>query len=135
MKQFTLIATCLALAASDAHADGCGRSRDYLLADLGGDLALPPQAYDDLFKKCLATASMSNVKEAYILRDGAIAVVAKQDNMAATAATLSQFCDTYPRATLHFLTQKEQRDIGSIANVVRIKSTSSTSCQKIKGLS
>jgi hypothetical protein len=135
MKQLVLIAVGLALVANGARAEGCGKSRDYLLADLGGDLALPPQAYDDLFKKCLATTAMSNVKQAYILRDGAIAVIAKQDNVAATAATLSQFCDTYPRATLHFLTQKEQRDVGSIANIVRIKSTSSTPCQKIKGLS
>jgi uncharacterized membrane protein YcaP (DUF421 family) len=78
---------------------------------------------------------MSNVKRAFILRDGAIAVLPKQNNVAATAATLSQFCDTYPRATLHFLTEKEQRDIGSIGLIVRVKSTSSTPCQKIKGLS
>ena len=115
--------------------EGCGKSRDYLLADLGGELTMPPQAYDDLFKKCLATAAMSNVKEAFILRDGAIAVLPKQNNVVATAATLSQFCDTYPRATLHFLTEKEQRDVGSIGAIVRIKSTSSTPCQQIKGLS
>jgi hypothetical protein len=134
MKQLILIAMVL-IFTSSARAESCGKSRDYLLSDLGGELNMPPQAYDDLFKKCLATAAMSNVKEAFILRDGAIAVLPKQNNVAATAATLSQFCDTYPRATLHFLTEKERRDIGSIGIIVRIKSTSSTPCQKIKGLS
>jgi hypothetical protein len=133
MKQLILVFTLLVLASS-ARAEGCGESRDYLLSDLGGELTMPPQAYTDLFRECLATAAMSNVKAAFILRDGAIAVLPKQNNVAATAATLSQFCDTYPRATLHFLTEKEQRDIGSIGIVVRIKSTSSTPCQKIKGL-
>ncbi len=134
MKQLILIAAFLVFA-SGAHAEGCGRSRDYLLSDLGGQLTMPPQAYNDLFKKCLMTATMSNVKEAFILRDGAIAVVPKQNDVAATAATLSHFCDTYPRATLHFFTAKEMSDIGSIGKIVRIKSTSSTPCQKIKGLS
>ena len=134
MKQLILIAMLLVLA-SGAHAEGCSKSRDYLLSDLGGELTMPPQAYEDLFKKCLATAAMSNVKEAFILRDGAIAVIPKQNNVAATAATLSHFCDTYPRATLHFLTEKERRDTGSIGTIVRIKSTSSTPCEKIKGLS
>ena len=134
MKQLILTAMILVFA-SGAHAEGCGQSRDYLLSDLGGELTMPPQAYADLFRQCLATAAMSNVKAAFILRDGAIAVLPKQNNVAATAATLSQFCDTYPRATLHFLTEKEQHDIGSIGMIVRIKSTSSTPCQKIKGLS
>lgn len=134
MKQLILIAAFLVLA-SGAQAEGCGRSRDYLLSDLGGELTMPPQAYEDLFKKCLVTTTMSNVKEAFILRDGAIAVVPKQNDVAATAATLSHFCDTYPRATLHFFTKKEMSDIGSIGKIVRIKSTSSTPCQKIKGLS
>jgi hypothetical protein len=135
MKQLALIAVLLALAVTAARADNCGKSREYLLGSLGGDLALPPQAYEDLFKKCMAAATMTNVKDAYILRDGGIAVIAKQDSVAATAATLSQFCDAYPRATLHFLTRKELLQIGSIVSVVRISSTSSTSCEKITGIS
>ncbi len=135
MKQLALIAIFLVLAATAARAENCGKSREYLLGNLGGDLTLPPQAYEDLFKKCMATAAMSNVKDAYILKDGGIAVVAKQDNVAATAATLSQFCDAFPRATLHFLTRKELLQIRSIVSVVKISSTSSTSCQKIKGIS
>ena len=80
------------------------------------------------------TAAMTNVKDAYMLKDGGIAVIPKQDTVAATAATLSQFCEAYPRATLHFLTKRERTDDKSVAEIIRIPSTSSTSCQKIKGL-
>src|ERR1700733_6214276 len=103
MKRFALIASFLALAAGTARADNCGKSREYLLGGLGGDLALPPQAYENLFKICIAASAMANVKNAYILNDGGIAVIPKQDNVAATAATLSQFCDGNPKATLRFL--------------------------------
>jgi hypothetical protein len=135
MRRLALIAVFLALAAGSARAENCGRSREYLLGSLGGDLTLPPKAYDDLFKVCMATAAMANVKDAYILKDGGIAVIPKQDSLPATAATLSQFCDAYPRATLHFLTRKELLDVKSITSVIRISSTSSTPCQKIKGIS
>ena len=133
--RIAFIAIFLALAAGSARADNCGKSRDYLFANLNGDLTLPPKAYEDLFKICMAAAAMSNVKDAYILKDGGIAVIAKQDSVAATAATLSQFCDDYPKATLHFLTRKELLQIKSVMSVVKIPSTSSTSCQKIKGMS
>ena len=134
MKHLALIALLLALAVNNARAENCGRSREYLLGNLSGELALPPKAYDDLFRTCMAAATMANVKDAYILRDGGIAVIPKQDNVAATAATLSQFCDSYPKSTLHFLTRKEMLQVKSIANVIRISSTSSTPCQKIKGI-
>ena len=134
MKRLALIAVFLAFAANGAQAENCGRSREYLLGNLAGDLTLPPRAYEDLFRTCLATAAMANVKDAFILKDGAIAVIAKQDSVAATAATLSQFCDAYPKATLHFLTRKELLQVKSIANVMKISATSSTSCQKIKGI-
>jgi hypothetical protein len=135
MKQLVLIAVFLAAAISHARAENCGKSREYLLGNFSGDLAKSPQAYEDLFKICMTTATMANVKDAYILKDGGIAVVPKQDNVAATAATLSQFCDAYPKATLHFLTHKELLQVKSIANVIKISSTSSTPCQKIKGIS
>jgi hypothetical protein len=135
MMRIALIAIFLAFGAGSAQAENCGKSRDYLFANLSGDLTLPPKTYEDLFKVCMAAAAMSNVKDAYILKDGSIAVIAKQDSVAATATTLSQFCDAYPKATLHFLTKKELLQIKSIASVVKIPSTSSTSCQKIKGIS
>jgi hypothetical protein len=133
MKRLALIAVFLALAVNSARAEHCGKSREYLLGNLSGDLPLPPQAYEDLFKTCLATAAMANVKDAYILKDGGIAVIAKQDSVPATAATLSQFCDAYPRSTLHFLTHKELLEVKSIVMIIKLSSTSSTSCQKIKG--
>ena len=133
LKQLAPNAVFLAFASNAARAENCGKSREYLLGNLSGHLALPPRAYEDLFKTCLAAAAMANVKDAYILKDGGIAVVAKQDSVAATAATLSQFCDANPQATLHFLTRKELLQIKSIANVIKISSTSSTSCRKIKG--
>jgi hypothetical protein len=128
-------AALLAFAAGGAQAENCGKSRDYLLGSLGGDLIMPPQAYKDLFNICVKAAAMTNVKDAYILKDGGIAVVPKQDSVAATAGTLSQFCDAYPRATLHFLTRKEMLVSKSMEAVVQISSTSSTSCKKIKGIS
>jgi hypothetical protein len=137
MTRMVAIAVLLSLAVNVARADSenCRRSREYLLGSLSGDLTLPPQAYNDLFKICNAAAAMSNVRDAYILRDGGIAVVPKQDSIAATAATLSQFCDTYPRATLRFLTRKEMQLANSIVSVVQMSSGSSTPCKKIKGIS
>jgi hypothetical protein len=137
MTRMVAIAVLLSLAVNVARADSenCRRSREYLLGSLSGDLTLPPQAYNDLFKICNAAAAMSNVRDAYILRDGGIAVVPKQDSIAATAATLSQFCDTYPRATLRFLTRKEMLLANSIVSVVQMSSGSSTPCKKIKGIS
>lgn len=136
-RQLVAIAVFLALTCSTARAENenCRRSREYLLGSLSGDLTLPPQAYNDLFKICMAAAAMSNVKDAYILKDGGIAVVAKQDSVPATAATLSQFCDAYPRAVLRFLTRKEMLSVKSVVGVVQMSSTSSTPCKKIKGIS
>jgi sulfur relay (sulfurtransferase) DsrF/TusC family protein len=98
-------------------------------------MALTPQTYNDLFKVCIATSAMPNVKDAFILRDGGIAVIPKQDSVSATAATLARFCDAYPRAVLRFITRKELLSIRSVAGVARMSSTSSTPCKKIKGLS
>jgi hypothetical protein len=123
----------MVLGASTAHAESCSKSRDYLLGSLGGDLMLPPQAYQTLFKMCLATISMSNVKDAYILKDGGIAVIPKQDSVAATAGTLSTFCDAYPLGTLRFLTRKDLLTATSTSLIIQMSSTSSTPCKRIKG--
>jgi hypothetical protein len=136
MTRMLAIAVLLALTGNAARADSenCRKSREYLLGSLSGDLTLAPQAYNDLFKICMAAAVMSNVKDAYILKDGGIAVVPKQDGIAATATTLSQFCDAYPRATLRFLTRKEMLLTKSVAGIVQTSSGSATPCKKIKGL-
>jgi hypothetical protein len=137
MKLIAATATLLMLATNVAHADSenCRKSREYLLGTPGGDQSLTPQGYNDLFKICIATSAMPNVKDAYMLRDGGIAVIPKQDSVAATASTLAQFCDAYPRSVLRFITRKEQVTIRSVANVAQMSSTSSTPCKKIKGLS
>jgi hypothetical protein len=119
--------------AGPAYADSCGRSRDYLLGGLAGELTMPPQAYQSLFKVCLATATMANVKDAVMLKDGGIGVIPKQDSVPATAGTLSTFCNAYPRGTLRFITRKDQRMGLTIGRLVRLSSTSSTPCKVIKG--
>lgn len=138
MKPMVATAMLLTLASGVAHADSenCRKSREYLLGTPGGgDRSLTPQAYNDLFKTCIAASAMPNVKEAYMLRDGGIAVVPKQDSVSATASTLAQFCDAYPRGVLRFISRKEKLAIRSVANVAQMSSTSSTPCKKIKGLS
>lgn len=132
MKAF-VAGVLLMIAGTSAQAESCTKSRDLLLSNLGGDLMQPPQTYQGLFKICLATISMSNVKDAYVLRDGGIAVIPKQDNVAATAATLSAFCDAYPRGTLRFLSRKDLLQANSIGHIVKMSSTSATPCRKIKG--
>lgn len=123
----------MTMAGGSAYAESCTKSRDYLLGNLGGDLIQPAQAYQGLFKTCLATIAMTNVKDAFVLRDGGIAVVPKQDTVALTAATLSAFCNAYPRGTLRFLNRKDLLQATSVVRVVQMSSTGSTPCRKIKG--
>jgi len=90
MKPIALTAVFLALAANIAHAENCGKSREYLLGNLSGDLALPPQAYEDSFKICLATAAMAMSGRLHF--EGWRHRRHRQtDSVAATAATLSHF--------------------------------------------
>jgi len=135
MKHIAWAFLLLTLVTGTAQAENCGKSREYLLGGLAGDLPMPPQAYEELFKTCMATSAMANVKDVYLLKDGGIAVSPKQDSISATAATLAQFCDNYPRSTLRFLTRKELRLARSLSEIIRTSSESATSCRKIKGLS
>lgn len=130
---FACVAFCIGCQSALA-ADGCMKSREYLLGGMAGDLVMPVASYANLFKICSATAVMPNVKNAYILKDGGIAVTPKQDTVAATAATLSQFCESHPRATLRFLSKRDLKLSRSVLDIVRISSTSATSCKKLKGL-
>lgn len=133
MKTFAAVVLLILIAWNSVQAESCAKSRDQLLGNLGGDLMQPPQAYQALFKICLATSAMSNVKDAFVLRDGGIAAIPKQDNVAATAATLSTFCDAYPRGTLRFLRRKDLLQANSVAHIVKMSSTAATPCRKIKG--
>jgi hypothetical protein len=133
MKALAAGVIMMSIAAGSAQAESCTKSRDHLLGGLGGELIQPPQAYQGLFRICLATMSITNVKDAFVLRDGGIAVIPKQDTVAATAATLSKFCDAYPRSTLRFLSRKDLLQATSVSRIVKMSSTGATSCRKIKG--
>src|SRR6187549_2847743 len=85
---------CVVLAGT-ARADSCTKSRDYILEN-AVDLPQKPQAYQELFKNCLETLQLSNVKDAFILQAGAIAVIPRNDSVSATASTLAQFCTRFP---------------------------------------
>jgi len=136
MQKLLLICVAFGLGCSAAQAaDGCTKSREYLLSGRAGDLTMPVTSYTKLFKTCSATATMPNVKNAYMLRDGGIAVTPKQDTVAATAATLSRFCESNPRGTLRFLSKRDLKLNRSVLDIVKISSTSATSCKKLKGLS
>lgn len=117
--------------AAPAHADSCAKSRDLILSS--GDLPQKPKTYQDLYKMCLDTLRLSNVKDAFILRAAAIAVIPKTDSVAATASTLGQFCTRYPRGMLHFVGRQELRQAASTAQAIRISPGASTPCQKITG--
>lgn len=114
-----------------ALADSCAKSRDYIL-ESGADLPQKPQVYQDLFKDCLETLQLSNVKDAFILQAGAIAVIPRNDSISATASTLAQFCTRFPKGDLHFVGRKLEKQAASVSRAVRL-STASTPCTKISG--
>jgi hypothetical protein len=115
-----------------AHAESCSRSLDYLMNDIG-ELPMPTDTYQNLFKVCQETLTMSNVKDAYVLRDGGIAVVPESNSLIATAMTLSRFCREYPRGQLRFITKGEQRKGLTTGLVVLMASADLDSCRNISG--
>lgn len=121
----------LAASAASALADSCAKSRDHILAS--PPLKLPAEAYKDLYTMCIQTVSLPNVKDAFILREGAVAVVPRIDRIALTAATLAQFCGRFPKGTLHFVTGREQPRLRSTDQAVRIPIGRSTPCSRISG--
>jgi hypothetical protein len=133
--RLTLALLLIGLAATPAWAESCTRSREYILTDTGAELPRQPSAYQQLFRICLDALTMSNVRDAFILRDGGIAVVPRVDDVRTTANTLAQFCQRYPGATLRFITRGEIPIIASMGRAVDISSGSATSCRKITGTS
>ena len=133
MLRIAVAALLIDLAAAPAQAESCTRSREYILTDSAGALPQQPAAYQKLFKICLDTLAMSNVRDAFILQDGGIAVVPKADDIATTANTLSQFCRRYPQATLRFIARGELAMTANMGRATRISSSSATSCRKITG--
>lgn len=118
---------------SVARAESCGKSRDYILSNASGDLPKKAQVYQELFKLCIDTLQMSNVKDAFVLKAGAIGVIPKVDGVAATAGTLMQFCSRYRTATLRFVTRREVPDVANIVRAVDLPIGSATSCRRITG--
>jgi hypothetical protein len=129
-----VLASTAALQAGRAHADSCERSRNYILEFASDDLPQKPQFYrDDLYKSCLQTLELPNVKDAFVLKVGAIAVLPRVDSVPATSGTLAQFCMQFPRLTLRFITRQESRFAKDIARVTRLPVSTTTSCGKITG--
>ena len=123
----------LGLAATQVQAESCTRSREYILTDNAGELPRQPASYQTLFKVCLDTLMLPNVRDAFILKDGGIAVVPRIDEVGATASTLAQFCTRYPQGTLRFITRGELPMTANIGRAVQISSGGATSCRKITG--
>lgn len=120
--------------ASPAVAESCTQSREYLLEGLAGDLLVPAANYRSLFKVCIAASTLANVKDAYVLKDGGIAIVPKNNSITATAETLAEFCERFPKSRARFINPREQRGRLTVGLVVMLSSTDSTSCKTIHGL-
>jgi hypothetical protein len=79
------------------------------------------------------TLQLSNVQDAFILKVGAIAVIPKRDTVAATASTLAQFCERFPRGTLHFIKRKDRALAARMSQAVLMTAINPTPCIRIKG--
>jgi hypothetical protein len=131
----TLLATALlACSASGAlAADGCAKSRDYILEGMAGDLTRSARTYQDLFKVCMQTLALPNVKDAYILKAGLIAIDPQRNTVMATASTLAQFCRRFPHSTARIFTVDEQRQPSTVGLIVLMPALRAKSCQSIRG--
>lgn len=134
MKWLAVLIVLFALAGT-AHADGCSKSRDYLMEGLAGDLSASPAKYLELFKVCLGTLKLSNVKDAYVLKNGAIAIIPMRDTLIETAETLAQFCQRFPQYTPRFVSAREQRHAGTTGLIILLPAGGADSCKKIRGYS
>ena len=120
--------------AHPAAAENCSKSREYILDGLAGDLAQSAANYRDLFKICMQTLAIANVKDAYVLKDGGIAIAATRNTLASTSETLSQFCQQFPKSVARFLTAREQRNNPTVGVVVMLSSRGATTCKEIRGV-
>ena len=116
-----------------ARADGCTKSLEYILNDLVGGLPRPAAAYQKQLQVCTQTRSIANIRDAFILKDGGIAVIARDNSVFATAATLADFCRQFPHNTLHFIGRREVKAGLTTGLIVMMDSNGSTSCEKIMG--
>jgi len=105
----------------------------FIFNDLAGALPRPTKAYQTQFEVCTQTRSIANIREAYLLKDGGIAVIARDNSVFATAATLADFCRRFPHNTLHFISRREVKAGLTTGLIVMMDSNRSTSCEKIMG--
>jgi hypothetical protein len=131
-----LLILLTAVALSSAHsamaADSCARSRDYILDGLAGELTKPSRTYQELFRTCTETLTLPNVKDAYILKAGLIAIDPQRNTVMATASTLAQFCRRFPHGTARIFTPREQRQAKTIGLVVMMPAFTAKPCQAIR---
>jgi hypothetical protein len=132
MKWLIALLVCVGLGQT-AQAESCTKSLDYLMNDIAGELPETTQSYQSLLKVCLQTLELGNVKDAYVLKDGGIAVIPRDPRMLATATTLAQFCRRFPSARLRFISHKEARRGLTTGLVVLMASTDLESCRVILG--
>jgi hypothetical protein len=118
---------------SPAFAESCAKSRDYILEGLAGALTKPSTTYRDLFKVCVEASALPNVKNAYILKAGVIAIDPTRNTVMATAATLAKFCQRFPTRAVRFFKPGEQRQARTVGLVVMMPAGDATSCKTIKG--
>lgn len=140
MKPATrLCASCFLLpllivgGSNQAAADSCAKSRDYILEGLAGDLPKRAKDYRDLFKACVEALSFANVKDAYILKAGTIAIDPARNTVMATAGTLAQFCQRFPRGSVRFFTPAEQRHERTVGLVVMMPAGNAITCKTVRG--
>lgn len=134
MRLAVLCVTVLAatVISGAAHAESCSKSRDYLLTE-ASDLPQRPSIYQALYRDCMDTLELPNVQDAFVLKVGAIAVIPKRDTVAATASTLAQFCERFPRGTLHFIKRKDRALAARMSKAVQMTAVNPTPCVRIKG--
>ena len=113
-------------------AESCTRSAEYILDGLAGDLPRSAAFYRNLLTTCMETLALPNVDDAYVLKDGGIAIKPKRNTVAATAGTLAHFCQNFPKGVARFITVKEQRKRLTVGLVVLMSSAESVQCAKIR---
>lgn len=128
-----IVLVALVCAGDPAKADGCARSRDFIFANAAGELPQKSSTYRAAFRMCREALGMSNVKDAFVLKSGAVAVIPRSPGITATAATLAEFCMRFRHGLLRFVRPEEVGRIVSLARIVELSTANTTPCAKIAG--
>ncbi len=133
MRRAPAVAAALLIFSNAALAQGCMRSLDTILGGGVGSLPMAAQSYQKLYKVCVQTLALANVRDAFILLDGGIAVVPQRTGVLATAETLAGFCRMYPKGRLRFIIRGTLRQQPLAAAIVPLSSSDQPSCQRLLG--